>query len=446
MVAALVLGACGTRGDVTASDPADVDSAPDAATAPVTGDDDTVMFGTLESPCGPTPDGMTLTASDQGVTADSITVATISDPGGPIPGLNQGMFDSMDAFADWCNDQGGINGREVIVEKLDAGVLQYREKVVEACGFAFALVGGGGSLDELGAQEAVDCGLVDVPGFGVSALKNLSDRMYQAAPNPSDQYNIGAAQWMAEQDPDAIKTAASLYTKVETTETQEARHREAYEQAGFEFVYDAASNLNEVNWAPIVVAMRNEDVEYVTLTSSWEEGANLQKAMVEQGFAPTFFDLEANYYNDKYPKAAGPAADGTLVRITIWPFEEADENAAMTAYLDALRATNGDDVVPELLGVQSFSSALLFAQAVKALGADVTREGLLDELAQITEWDGGGLHGPNNPGENTSSGCFIVMEVVDGGFERRYPDEGFNCEADNIVDLEGDYGEGAKEG
>ena len=160
-----------------------------------------------------------------------------------------------------------------------------------------------------------------------------------------------------------LSTTAGLTSQALSTEP---RNENSDAQAGFEFVYDAASNLNEVNWAPIVVAMRNEDVEYVTLTSSWEEGANLQKAMVEQGFAPTFFDLEANYYNDKYPKAAGPAADGTLARITIWPFEEADENAAMTAYLDALRATNGDDVVPELLGVQSFSSALLFAQAVKA--------------------------------------------------------------------------------
>jgi ABC-type branched-subunit amino acid transport system substrate-binding protein len=351
----------------------------------------------------------------------------------------------MDAFAEWCNEQGGINGRELVVQKLDAGVLQYRERVMEACESAFALVGGGGSLDELGAQEAVGCGLVDVAGFTVSPLKSLSDRMFQPAPNPATEYNIGAARWMAEQEPDAVEKAASLYTKVETTQTQEARHRDAYEQAGFEFVYESAANLNEVNWAPIVIAMRNAGVEYVTLTSSWEEGVNLQKAMVEQGFEPTFVDLEANYYNSKYPEAAGAAAEGTLVRITSWPFEEADDNPAMAAYLEALRATNGDDVEPELLGVQAWSAGLLFATAVEALGADVTRDRLIEELSTITEWDGGGLHGPNNPADNTSSGCFIVMEVVDGGFERRYPDEGFDCTEGNIVELKGDYGEGAKE-
>jgi ABC-type branched-subunit amino acid transport system substrate-binding protein len=444
IAAVLLLASCGTRGDPRAAERVDAGPTPTATESSSTEADATV-FGTLPSPCGPTPAGMTLTASDQGVTPESITVATIADPGGPVPGLNQGIFDSMDAFAEWCNAQGGINGRELVVKKLDAGVLQYRERVLEACEFAFALVGGGGALDELGAQEAVDCGLVDVPGFTVSALKSDSDRMVQPAPNPSGEYNVGAARWMAEEDPDAIEKAASLYTKVETTEIQEARHREAYEQVGFDFVYEAAANLNEVNWAPLIVAMRGSEVEYVTLTSSFEEGVNLQKAMVEQGFEPTFFDLEANYYNPKYPAAAGKAADGTLVRLTAVPFEEADENPAMSQYLEALAATNGDDVVPELLGVQSWSAGLLFATAVKALGADVTRDALLAELESIHEWDGGGLHGPNDPGNNRASGCFVVMEVVDGGFERRYPEEGLDCDQGNLVELEGDYGEGAKE-
>ncbi|MDZ7733322.1 MAG: ABC transporter substrate-binding protein [Acidimicrobiia bacterium] len=404
------------------------------------------LFGTLESPCGPTPDDMELTDPGvQGVTADSITVATIADPGGPVPGLNQGIFDSMDAFADWCNDQGGINGRELIVEQLDAAILQYRERVLEACDFAFALVGGGGTLDQLGAQEAVDCGLVDVAGFTVSPQKAESDRLYQPQPNPISEYLVGAAQWMYEQDPDAAQYGASLYTNVETTETQQRKHQEAYESVGFDFVYDSAVNINEVNWAPTVVAMRDAGVEYLTLTSSYEEGVNLLKAMSEQGFDPTFVDFEANFYNPEFPPAAGGAAEGAYVRITIWPFEDADQNPATQEYLQALRATNGDDTEPELLGAQSFSAGLMFATAMKELGDDISREALLEELSTITEWDGGGLHGTSNPAENKSAGCFVLMEVVGDGFERVHPDEGLDCSEDNLDPVEGDYGAGAAE-
>jgi ABC-type branched-subunit amino acid transport system substrate-binding protein len=441
---AVALVACGARGD--SGDSADDGLGP----APTAGDDSQAaadgMFGTIESPCGPTPEGMQLTDSDQGVTAETITVGTISDPGGPVPGLNQGFFDTANAFVEWCNAQGGINGRELVVELLDAGVLQYQQRAQEACGFAFALVGGGGTFDDTGAQDIVDCGLVNVPGFTVSPEAAESDLMYQPQPNPIAEYTVGTAQWLAEQDPEAIQHAASLYTDVPTTQTQQRKHQEAYEKVGFEFIYEKPTNINESNWAPIVVDMRNQGVEYVTLTSSWEEAANMQKAMLEQGFDPTFTDLETNFYNPDYLEAAGEAAEGTLVRLTAHPFEEADEHPATQQYLDALRKTNGDDVAPEMLGVQGWSAFLLFATAAKAAGGDLTREALLEELAKIDEWDGGGLHGTNNPAENSNAGCFMILEVKGGEFVRKYPEEGLDCDEDNRVTLEGDYGEGAKVG
>ena len=390
---------------------------------------------------------MTLTASDQGVTEDSIEVTTISDPGGPVPGLNQGIFDSMDAFADWCNEQGGINGRELIVKKLDAGVCSTRS-ASRGVRYAFALVGGGGAFDKLGAQEAVDCGLVDVAGYTVSPEK-ADCPIAWCSPSPTNPTcsTPATSSWIAEQNPEAVEKAAMLYSNVDTVRAQAERAEKAQSEVGYDFVYSAAANVNEVNWAPHVIAMRNAGVEYVTLTSSWEEGGNLQKAMVEQGFEPEFTELETNFYNPKYPESAGAAAEGTYVRITIWPFEEADDNPAMTQYLEALRKTNGDDVVPEMLGVQSFSAGLMFATAAKAAGADLTRDSLLAELEKIDEWDGGGLHGSNDPAANENGGCFIVMQVVDGGFERVYPDaeEGFDCGRDNFVEVDMDFPEGAKE-
>jgi hypothetical protein len=317
--------------------------------------------------------------------------------------------------------------------------------VTEACDFAFALVGGGGVFDNVGAQDAVDCGLVDVAGYTVSPEKARSDRMYQPQPNSPDVFNAGPGRWIAEEHPDAIEKSASLWSNVETVADQAARVEEAYSELGYDFIYEEPTNINEVNWAPHVIAMRNAGVEYVTLTSSWEEGGNLQKAMVEQGFEPAVMELETNYYDSKYPKAAGSAADGTLVRVSIWPFEEADENAATKQFIDALRKTNGDDVVPEMLGAQSFSAGLLFATAAERLGADVTREGLLDQLAQIDEWDGGGLHGVYDVGASKSGGCFMLMRVEDGEFTRAYPDEGLDCGQDNMIELDLDLPAGASE-
>jgi hypothetical protein len=200
--------------------------------------------------------------------------------------------------------------------------------------------------------------------------------------------------------------------------------------------------------------MQNRNIGFMTLTSSFEEIIPLQNELALQGFDPEVTELETNFYNAKYPEQAGSVADGTFVRLTAFPFEEADRNPATAEYLRALSAAVPDSQ-PELLGVQAFSGALLWATAVKELGSNVTRAGVAQKLSEIHEWDGGGLHGTSDPGNNEPSPCFIMMVVDDGGFVREYPKEdddadvygegnGFDCSPDNITTLRGNYGTGAK--
>ncbi len=94
--------------------------------------------------------------------------------------------------------------------------------------------------------------------------------------------------------------------------------------------------------------------------------------------------------------------------------------------------------------MQSFSSGLLFATALKELGDDVTRDALLEELSTIHEWDGGGLHKLNDPGGNEPGSCYIVMQIQDGAFHRAYPDEGYECPEDGLVPITGYEDRGAK--
>lgn len=464
VVLALVATACGSRvSEQELSDAAGQGGAPGAAgpragapnVAPAGGD----TFGSLPSPCGP---GDASGATDVGVTDTEITIGTVADPGGLKPGLNQGIFDSMKAFEKWCNDQGGINGRMVKVQLLDAKITEYPPQVAAACEGTFALVGGLAVLDGVGAQAQVDCdtsaspdvGLPNVPAAALDPLQSEADFTFQPLPNPANSYLVGPARWIAETYPDAITKSAALRSNLDIIEMQSNKLMEAYEAVGFEFIYVEKADIGEDNWAPYVISMKNQGVEFMTLTSSYEEIIPLQQAMNLQGFEPQAIELETNFYNNKYPQQAGSIADGTYIRLTTWPFEEADRNPAMAEYLDALEAAV-PGAEPELLGVQAFSAALLWATAMKALGSNVTRAGLVEELKKITSWDGGGLHGTSNPAERKPAPCYIMMKVEDGGFVREYPREeedatvyeagnGFDCSPDNVIPLEGDYGTGAK--
>jgi hypothetical protein len=172
--------------------------------------------------------------------------------------------------------------------------------------------------------------------------------------------------------------------------------------------------------------------------------ANLQSAMAELDFQPEVTQVEANLYDPNYLEGAGDAAEGTFVRTALWPFEEAAENPATQEYIDLVEARDGKVAA---LGAQSFSAWLLFATLANEcdIEGDLTRSCILEKGAEVTEWDGGGLHAPGNPGENSSPECFILLQVEDGGFVRYEPAEtdggeaGFNCDPANVAQLEGDF-------
>lgn len=455
IVALLVLASCGSRVDPPSEVSLGTGTPAEEGSGSGGGDGGPMMFGTLESPCGPgEPSGG---ATDTGVSDDAITVATIADPGGPVPGLNKGVHDSMIAFADWCNAQGGINGRELKVDVLDAKLFEYNQRVLDACDSAFALVGGLGVFDDTGAQSQVDCGLPNIPASGVSPAQVGADWTWFVLPNPVDTYQVGTGRWIAEQHPEAVKRSSAVFVNLGPTITQKDRLVEAYTQIGYDFVSEVPTLTGETNWDPKVIAMKDADVGWVTITATYEEVIGLQQAMADQGFDPVM-ELEANYYNQAYPEQGGDNAQGTYIRLALWPFEEADQNEAVAQYLEALEsAVPGAE--PELLGVQAWAAGLLFATAVDALGDDVTRDNLAAQMETITSWDSGGLHGVTNPAENIPSTCFILMVVEGDGFARRYPlpDEdaavyddgnGFACPppSEGLVELTGDYGEGATEG
>ena len=460
-VAVVLLAACGTRNQEAAQQSQDSNNGgaqPTTSGTAAPGGGSDSDFGTMPNPCGENETGAELSESDLGVTADEITITTISDPGGAKPGLNQGMFDSMVAFADWCNGFGGINGRKVNVIQRDGKIFEYQQRVTEACADSFALVGGLGVTDSLGAQTAIDCGLVNVPGAAVSAEQTDADRTYQPLPNPIQEYQVGSGEWIADQFPEAPPKAAVIYQQVPAIKYQADRQIEAYTSIGYTFLSNDAANVGETNWGPLVVNLKNEGAQYMTAVSSFEEVVPLQKEMGAQGYTPAVTELQTNFYNAKYPELAkeqGANIDNTYVRLTTWPFEEADARPAMATYLEALQAAV-PDAQPEQLGVQAFSAGLLFATAAKAAGADLTRDGLIEELKKIHEWDGGGLHGVSDPGNNVSSPCFIMLKVTYEGFDRVYPlpeedkdvyeaGDGMACPPDAHVTLKGDYGTGAKE-
>jgi ABC-type branched-subunit amino acid transport system substrate-binding protein len=403
------------------------------------------MIGSLPVPCsegdqapGPTP------ADTEGVSQDTIEIAVISDKAGQVKVPTASIEESMEAFVAWCNGLGGINGRTLELTAIDSKLFSHLEATKEACNAGvFALVGSGSVADNQGAQAMVDCGLVEVPGYTATAAKGLSENVVAPIPNPSDSFPTGAGIWIGEQYPDAIVKAGVIAPDLETTNVQVDRLTTAYESVGFDFIYVKKTGAIQENYATEVAEMKAEGVEWLTMITPVSETTKLMKDMKTQGFEPQVVDLGQQYYDPEL--LAEPNSEGALVLVNTVPFEEADDSPALQAYLAAYDEVD-TDIEPTSLGVQAFSAGLLFATAARELGDDLTRDGLLEQLHSIKEWNGGGLHFDTNPGDNVGSDCFMYTEVVDGEFVRRWPEEltSWDCNPEYSFDLGKDYGGGAK--
>jgi hypothetical protein len=153
----------------------------------------------MASPCG---QGEAKGATQQGVTDTSITIGFGDDAGYPAaPGLNKEMSDAMKAMIKWCNDQGGINGRQVIGNYRDAAIMNVANVMTAACAQDFMLVGQGWSLDSAQEQIRVGCKMASVPAYAVSPQFSNGPLMVQPSPNPVDFANVSAAAQMAEHNP-----------------------------------------------------------------------------------------------------------------------------------------------------------------------------------------------------------------------------------------------------
>jgi ABC-type branched-subunit amino acid transport system substrate-binding protein len=454
-VLALVLAACGRDEETTEAGDTGTTGQPSDGTS---GDGEELglddgAFGDLGVVCQEAPEGETLTAgSDPGVTADSIQISTFSDPGFPGRlGLNQEMFDTAEAFTNWCNEHGGINGRKIDLKLRDAKLTEFQQRVIEACDEGdFMSVGGGAVFDDTGQADRLACGLPVIYGYAVTATAADADLGIQPIPNPGNQQPVGAMKWIEEQFPDSVQAVGIFAGQLETTQVVGRRNKEAMEQLGWRVVHEDSYNAaGEQTWRPFLESMKAAGVRGLYWVG---EPANLSKLLSEAAGVGITFDWvlsDANHYDPQIPEVAGESADGLYVRTAIHPFlteEDAAGNEATMQYRELIdRYDPGGKIA--YLGVQALSSWLLFAKAASECGVDITRDCVWEKAQEITEWTGGGLHAPQNLAEKTASNCFALLVVEGGTFQTvdvGATDGIYNCEEGNVVELEGDYGTGAR--
>lgn len=383
-------------------------------------------------------DGSSAASTDVGVTADTITIGVVADLTGVVPGLFKAAPDAVEAFAAMVNEEhGGIHGRELVVEVYDTGTNDNGNRLAyeEACGEVFASVGSESAFDTGGYESVRECGFPHLAGF---TTDDAVDELPFVFPRTSPDYvNVGAARYLAEQFPEAVRQTAMFYGNLPVTELAARQLMEARRSVGWDFVYEQPVATLESNYTPHALEMRDRGAEAFAFIADVNNIVRLQKAMREQGFSVVVADVNTQGYSADYLEAVGPAGEGSYVPLGHALLEEVDQIEALQDYVSWLEEVV-PDAQPTSNGLQAWIRAQLFFEAAMAVGPELTREALITELETIADWDAGGLIPPIDVGDPVpEEGCFVLAQVQDGAYVRVFPDEGFHCSPDDIYVPEG---------
>lgn len=426
---ALVAAGCGAnRAD---EDPGATGDSKNEAGSEVT------KFGDLASPCGA---GDAKGATDQGVTDESITIGFGDDRGfAASPGLGREVGDAAKAMIAWCNEQGGINGRKIVGNQYDAALSNAPAVVQESCTKDFMMVAHGFALDEAAEQFRVGCDLPSVPAYTIGPNASMGPLKYEPMPFPADYYNSSWLKLALEEIPEFKKGPTPIGSDSMPVTVSTAKIMAALGQFGVK-PNDCGIKLSsqgEASYAPFAQKLKDCGATAVWSSNGPIPGSfGLIEAMDRAGVDIPYVG-ESQWYGNvasEYNAKSG-LLDGLTTGLYVQPLENSDVVPAVKQYQDLVLADKGKT---SPVGMSAASAFLLWATAVKTCGSDLTRDCVMEEISNVHEWTGGGLHASSDPGGNMPSECGLLVQLKGSEWKQIAPASAgeFSCDPANVVEID----------
>ncbi len=423
-------------------------------------DDDTATTTETETTtaaANPACEGVTLEATDTGVTADEITIQVMADTGSPLaPGLFQGNVDAVQAFAEFVNANGGVGCRDLKVETWDSKLTPDEAKngQIQACTNALAAVGGN-SLFNPDVTEMNTCADSTGQPIGIPNISALAnDINEQCAVNsfiiqgiaetcnpdgtpPSGERPlvsfVGTVDYYLTVQPE-LKGIFMVPGDLPTTVQSATFQISAQAGQGVDWIgaFKVSGRSEQSAYTPLVQTASSGGANYIYNGSNDVAMINMRREAAAQGL--TGVDIWAcslACYTEKF-KDAGADVDGTYGWMQFLPFEDKGSNQELDNYLDNIGT-------PDSFGAQAWMAAVAFQQAVDEIVTTdgpnaITREKMLEVLNGFGDFDANGWMGPKSL-KGGFSDCQVVVQLEAGEWVRKLPTEKgeLDCNPDYLV-------------
>jgi ABC-type branched-subunit amino acid transport system substrate-binding protein len=355
-----------------------------------------------------------------GITSNSVTVGNVSTLS--LGGLFKGAVEGTQAYFDYVNSTGGINGRKLKVDSADDGFTGATNKQATQAAVTsdFAMVGSFSLEDSYGGTVlAANPGMPDV-SMVLDTTTGALPNVYQAVPL-NGGWQEGELQYFKKKFPTDVTSVGTMVASLPSAQTDWAGEKYVMQKVGYKIAYVANYGVANTDFTSNVIAMKNAGVKILFVDSMAETYASaLMKNLVQQNFHPVVVLGAATYTPKLVPDSGGPAAvDGSYFSMstTLYQGQDASQVPAVASFLHWLNIAS-PGFPPDLYALYGWVSAQLFVQALQNAGTDPSRGSLLAQLGKVTTFDGNHIIGPNNPAAKTVGNCYLIGQVANGDFQR----------------------------
>jgi len=334
-----------------------------------------------------------------GVTSEVIKIGTF----GPITGANFALgklpMNGLEVVFDDINAAGGIHGRKLQLVRVDdqcdpAGAIAAVRKLIFD-EHVFAIVGGSCSNAVLAAKKDIEEAGIPYVNF-VAASNKISAPKFPNIFTSMLTSNLESelqAQYLAEL---GVKKAAVVAQHDAWGRDRHDTLLPALAARNIEVVADEELAMESNDATAQVLRVQSSGAEAVVLLNYPKPASLFMRDSSRLGFDSTF--VGTSVIPDPvafYDLVAIPGATKNFVTISPSRFPIDSENAA--EWRNKLVAKFPDDV-PHAYNVFGITAGQLTVEAIKAAGADLTRQALIDALTAVTSLEVSFTPGPLNCG------------------------------------------------
>lgn len=355
--------------------------------------------------------------NDPGITDTTITIGTWGPQTGSAAAYGL-TGKGMDAYVQYINEQGGINGRKIEFKFYDdayqpAKAVAAAKKLVEEDN-VFAIVGTIGTASNLAPRDyLIEKGVPVLSlGTGSSVFTDPVVKTYFAIqPNYRAEGRLLTKYTVEELGKEKIGV---LYQNDDFGKDNLAGVEDYLKGAGLEIAVSVPYAPQDVDFSTAAIKFKEAGVDAVILCTFPKAAASLANELKKldvgaQLVANSSSGSDANVMFE----LAGDAWEGAIT-INYGPNPN-DDTPAMKTFREAMKKAYPAESENSTFAMRGFAAMDVLLEALRRTGDDLTRENLIKELESFDDWSGDyAEHITYTPEDHRGTSMMYIMQAKDG--------------------------------